>query len=149
MSKPTNLPFAISPGSAPVALGHLNLTHGTYFRPGELAASVGNKIRLDGGEIVPVWSGPVATPPAGLAPLTGAETDTLIAMIECGPLEDGDVPSKAGRDSLIERGLAMRVQAIDYWRVAATHAGIEAYKAMFGPAETLREAQANRKAAHS
>jgi hypothetical protein len=77
--------------------------------------------------------------------LTGAETDTLIAMIESGPLEDGDVPSKSGRDALIERGLAMRVQAIDYWRVAATHAGIEAYKAMFGPAETLSEAQANRK----
>lgn len=78
----------------------------------------------------------------------GAELDTLIAMVERGPLDDGDVPSKTGRDRLIKRGYAMRVEAIDFWRVSATPAGIAAYKAMFGPADTLREAQANRKAGH-
>jgi hypothetical protein len=87
--------------------------------------------------------------PLAAGELNAAEFDTLIALIEHGPLEDGHVPSKSGRDGLIQRGYAMRVQAIDYWRTAATPAGIAAYKAMFGPAETLREAQANRKAAKS
>lgn len=29
--------------------------------------------------------------------MTGAEKDTLIALVEQGPLWDGDVPSKTGR----------------------------------------------------
>lgn len=33
--------------------------------------------------------------------MTGAEKDTLIALVEQGPLWDGDVPSKVGRDALI------------------------------------------------
>lgn len=42
--------------------------------------------------------------------LTGAEIDTLIALDRSGgKLEDGDVPSKSGRDGLVERGLVERV----------------------------------------
>lgn len=84
------------------------------------------------------------------AALTGAELDNLVALIECGPCEDGDVPSKSGRDSLISRGLAVRIvikMADGY--TAATYAGRDAYKAHFGtslggPADTIREAFANR-----
>lgn len=41
--------------------------------------------------------------------LTGAEIDTLNAAFNHGPLFDGDVPSKSGRDSLMELGLLARV----------------------------------------
>lgn len=81
--------------------------------------------------------------------LTGAELDTLVALVENGPLWDGDVPSKSGRDSLIERGFASRVivRGEDGWQ-AATYQGRDAYKAMFpgpdGPADTIKEAKVNR-----
>lgn len=81
--------------------------------------------------------------------LTGAESDTLIALVEKGPLWDGDVPSKRGRDALIDRGLAVRVvvKGEDGWQ-AATYAGRDAYKAMFpgpdGSADTIGEAKGNR-----
>ena len=63
--------------------------------------------------------------------MTGAEKDTLIALVEQGPLWDGDVPSKTGRDSLLARGLAVRVvvKGEDGWQ-AATYAGRDAYKAL-------------------
>lgn len=35
--------------------------------------------------------------------------DTLLALAKNGPLWDGDVPSKSGRDDLIEHGMAIRV----------------------------------------
>lgn len=82
--------------------------------------------------------------------MTGAEKDTLIALVECGPLWDGDVPSKTGRDSLLKQGLAVRVvvKGEDGWQ-AATYAGRDAYKAMHpgpdGPADTVNEAKVNRK----
>lgn len=81
--------------------------------------------------------------------MTGAEKDTLIALVECGPLWDGDVPSKTGRDALIAQGLAVRVvvKGEDGWQ-AATYAGRNAYKALYqgpdGPADTIAEAKANR-----
>lgn len=77
------------------------------------------------------------------------EEETLVALVEHGPLWDGHVPSKAGRDALIKRGLAVRVVVCgdDGWQ-AATYAGRDAYKAMFpgpdGPADTINEARANR-----
>lgn len=83
--------------------------------------------------------------------MTGAEKDTLIALVETGPLWDGDVPSKQGRDSLVRQGLAAKVvvKGEDGWQ-AATYAGRDAYKALFpgadGPADTIREATANRQA---
>lgn len=87
--------------------------------------------------------------------LTGAEIDTLIAMIERGPLEDGDVPSKNGRDSLIERGFAVRIVIkMQDGYTAATYAGRDAYKQRYGTslggsADTMREAYANRMAARA
>ena len=81
--------------------------------------------------------------------LTRTEKDTLIALVEQGPLWDGDVPSKQGRDSLVQRGLAAKVvvKGEDGWQ-AATYAGRDAYTAMFpgpdGPADTIKEAKVNR-----
>ena len=81
--------------------------------------------------------------------LTGSEMDTLIALVEQGPLWDGDVPSKHGRDALIAQGLAVRVvvKGEDGWQ-AATYAGRDAYKALYpgpdGPADTIAEAKVNR-----
>lgn len=82
--------------------------------------------------------------------LTGAEIDTLVALIECGPLAHGCEPSKSARDSLIERGLAVSIvnRLEDGW-TAATLEGRDAYKARFGTAldgkaDTMREARAAR-----
>ncbi len=81
--------------------------------------------------------------------MTGAETDTLTALVEQGPLWDGDVPSKAGRDALIAAGLAARVvvKGEDGWQ-AATYKGRDAYRALYpgpnGPADTIKEAKVNR-----
>lgn len=82
--------------------------------------------------------------------LTGAEVDTLVALVECGPLQHGYEPSKSGRDSLIERGLAVAIvnRLEDGW-TAATLTGRDAYKACFGTAlggeaDTMREAHAAR-----
>jgi hypothetical protein len=79
--------------------------------------------------------------------LNGAEMDTLIALVEAGPLWDGDVPSKSGRDCLIGRGLAVRVvvKGQDGY-TAATYAGKGAYKAHYDDADTISEATATRKA---
>lgn len=84
-----------------------------------------------------------------LKTLGAGELDTLVALIERGPLWDGDVPSKRGRDALIEMGLAVRVVVggEDGWQ-AATYTGRDVYKALFsgpdGVADTIREARVNR-----
>lgn len=44
--------------------------------------------------------------------LTGAEIDVL-AKLARGPAEDGDIPSKSGRDSLVERGLIERADGMN------------------------------------
>jgi len=82
--------------------------------------------------------------------MTGAEIDTLIALVERGPLWDGDVPSKWGRDDLIDKGLAVRivVNGADGY-TAATYKGRDAYMQHFGTslgggADTIAEARANR-----
>lgn len=76
--------------------------------------------------------------------------DTLVALVEHGPLWDGDVPSKSGRDKLITAGLAIRVvvKGEDGY-TAATYQGRDAYKKEFGTAlgggaDTVAEAKANR-----
>lgn len=85
------------------------------------------------------------------AALSGAEVDTLIALVEQGPLWDGDVPSKSGRDSLLQKGLAVRivVNGADGYQ-AATYAGRDAYKARYpsadSAADTIGEARVNRMA---
>jgi len=82
--------------------------------------------------------------------VTGAEIDTLVALVERGPLWDGDVPSKVGRDSLIDAGLAVRVVVSGQdGYTAATYRGRDAYKEHFGTAlggvaDTLAEAKASR-----
>lgn len=82
--------------------------------------------------------------------MTGAEIDTLVALVENGPLWDGDVPSKRGRDDLIAKGLAIRVVVRgEDGHTAATYAGRDAYKAHFGTAmggvaDTVQEAKASR-----
>ncbi len=83
-------------------------------------------------------------------PFTGAERDTLEALVLHGPLYDGDVPSKSGRDSLIDRGLAVQVVVRgEDGHTAATYDGRDAWKALYpdldgGPANTIREANLNR-----
>lgn len=55
------------------------------------------------------------------------------AVLECaflrGPLHDGDVPSKSGRDSLIEKGYVVKVvvAGLDGYN-ACTHKGAWAYR---------------------
>lgn len=82
--------------------------------------------------------------------LNGGEIDTLVALIERGPLWDGDLPSKTGRDSLIEKGLAAKIvyKCSDGYQ-AATYAGRDAYKALFPcedgkSADSIAEARSNR-----
>lgn len=76
--------------------------------------------------------------------LTGAEIDTLVALVESGPLEDGDVPSKSGRDDLIHKGLAAKimVNGRDGYQ-AATYAGRDAYCKHYGES-TVAHAKARR-----
>ena len=79
-----------------------------------------------------------------VAMTTGSQIDTLIALIEHGPLHDGDVPSKVGRDELIAAGLAARVvhRGEDGW-TAATYKGRDAYCKRYG-GDTLVQARAMR-----
>lgn len=70
----------------------------------------------------------------------GGALDTLIGLVERGPLADGDVPSKAGRNLLIEWRLAVRtVVNGEAGYQAATMDGVQAFCAMFG-SNTLSEA---------
>lgn len=88
-------------------------------------------------------------------PLSGAEIDTLVALVERGPLESGDIPSKAGRSDLVGRGYAafIVVKGEITGVCAATVAGAEAYKRQFGTSmdipgdkPSLSEVIANRQA---
>lgn len=63
--------------------------------------------------------------------LSGAEVDVLKALADRGPLEDGDIPSKEGRDGLVERGFAERD---DNDLNVITKAGVDALSAIT-PAE--------------
>ncbi len=72
--------------------------------------------------------------------LNSAEKDTLHALLLNGPLEDGDVPSKQGRDLLIEKDLAVKtiVKASDGYQVA-TYLGRDVFKYLKS-CDTLKEA---------
>ena len=69
--------------------------------------------------------------------LNGGELDTLVALVEQGPVWDGDVPSKSGRNSLIQMvvdncRLASRVIVKgEQGYTAATYIGSDLYKAQF------------------
>lgn len=71
--------------------------------------------------------------------------DTLIALVEKGPVWDGNIPSKAGRDQLIDLGMAVRVifKGEDGF-TAATYLGSQLYKYCHGNASTIEEAKATR-----
>lgn len=74
--------------------------------------------------------------------------DTLIALVERGPLWAGDIPSKRQRGELIQQGLAVLVVVNgEDGFTAATYAGREAYVAMMG-ADDFYQAKAAR-VAHS
>lgn len=104
-----------------------------------------------GGEINnEVWYRLDAKTPEERLEFTGAEIDTLVGLIEHGPLYAGDVPSKAGRDSLIAKGLAMpTIIKGEQGYTVATPAGQAAYRQYFcnpggETAESMKEAYANR-----
>lgn len=72
--------------------------------------------------------------------------ETIIVLIEQGPVDDGDLPSKAARDSLLHHGFACK--AIVHQEEAgnlATYRGRELYKQLVD-APTLKEAIAKRRA---
>jgi len=82
--------------------------------------------------------------------LSGKCIDTLVALVERGPCWDGDVPSKSGRDELIGMGLATRVIVkLEDGFTAATYAGRDAYKKLFGDEDTMKEAKAFRNACNA
>jgi hypothetical protein len=77
----------------------------------------------------------------------GAVLDTLVALIERGPLDDGSVPSKRGRDTLIAHGCAQRViMRSEDGYTAATLKGADLYRYAFGNADTLKQAAERRTA---
>jgi hypothetical protein len=72
--------------------------------------------------------------------------DTLCALIERGPVWDGNIPSKSGRNALIERGYAVRIiNNGEEGFTAATPMGMQLYINHVG-GKTLQEAIARRKA---
>ena len=78
--------------------------------------------------------------------LTGGQVDTLVALVEKGPLWPGDRPSKIARDELVELGLADHIVAHgEDGYSAATYAGRDIYKKLFGNSDTISEAQRVRK----
>jgi hypothetical protein len=64
------------------------------------------------------------------ASLKGNEKEVLIALCKRGPLWDGDVPSKVGRDGLVDKGFACRIvmKGPEYGYQAATARGANVYK---------------------
>lgn len=83
--------------------------------------------------------------------LTGGMLDTLIALVEEGPLWAGDVPSKVGRDRLIAEDLAVPILVKgEEGHTAANYKGRDAYKAHYSPrpdgsnCATIDEAKAER-----
>jgi hypothetical protein len=76
----------------------------------------------------------------------GAALDVLVKMIDFGPLLPDHIPSKAGRNELLAKGLAAQVVDIGgEYRYGATGKGVKALCAIYG-VETLREAQQARQA---
>lgn len=77
--------------------------------------------------------------------ITGAQLDTLIALVENGPLDDGHVPSKSARDDLVQQEFAAKVvHKGEQGYQAATYKGSSLYCRIFGGSNTIREAKAYR-----
>jgi len=80
----------------------------------------------------------------GLLDRDGGAFDTLVKMVMFGPLLSESIPSKAGRATLLDAGLAMQVMdAIGYWRYGATPAGVQAFVDYYG-GDSLAQAKVNR-----
>ena len=76
--------------------------------------------------------------------LTGGEIDTLVALVEGGPLRDGGLPSKVGRDGLMALGFAAQVVIDqDYMQYAATNKGLEWYLNRY-KADNIKDGRTNR-----
>ena len=76
--------------------------------------------------------------------LTGGEIDTLVALVERGPLRDGGLPSKVGRDGLMALGFAAQVVIDqDYMQYAATNKGLEWYLNRY-KADNIKDGRTNR-----
>lgn len=77
--------------------------------------------------------------------ITGAQLDTLVALIERGPVEDGDLPSKSARDQLILSGdVARCVVGCAQGFQVATYKGSLLYMKIYGNSDSLLEARAFR-----
>lgn len=64
------------------------------------------------------------------ATLTAAAKDTLRKLVEKGPIDDGDVPSKTGRDELLALGLGVKIFSPG-GNNAATYAGRDVFEMSF------------------
>ena len=71
---------------------------------------------------------------------------TLVALVEDGPLWDGDLPSKTESTALIDAGYAIRVlvDGRDGY-TASTIKGSTLYRLVYGSSDTVPEAKAYRK----
>ena len=82
--------------------------------------------------------------------LNGGVLDTLVALVENGPVWAGDLPSKSGRDMLVQSGLAIPTVARtkeNGWGdgyTAVTFLGAELYKRYYGNSTTINEARMHR-----
>lgn len=63
--------------------------------------------------------------------LSGAAKDTLVCLCKHGPTWDGDVPSKSGRDELLEKEMAAKIvlKNNEQGYQAATYKGSRVYRA--------------------
>ncbi|WP_227461659.1 hypothetical protein [Cupriavidus pauculus] len=107
-----------------------------------LRNSHGDPVCVPASVLAPV---PVAVPERpNVDGISKAEVDALVGLVECGPLDDGEVPSPSVRDSLLARGLAVRVvvKGADGY-TAANYAGRDVYTKCFG-GTTLAQAMRNR-----
>jgi hypothetical protein len=77
--------------------------------------------------------------------ISGAQLDTLTALVERGPVDAGDIPSKSGRSDLIKEGFAVAVLVKgEQGFAAATYEGSRLYCECYGNSTTIAEATAYR-----
>lgn len=110
------------------------------------AIELPDDIMLDGIEFVRVGcSNPWSSKKPDKEDLTGDEINTLIALVENGPLTVIDLPSKSARNSLIQKGLAQTtVIHEEHGFQIATQQGRDVYMKRYG-GRTIEEAMSNRK----
>jgi hypothetical protein len=72
--------------------------------------------------------------------MDSAMRDTLRACFECGPIWDGDLPSKTGRDSLVELGFVQGVVVSgEEGYNACTYMGARAYRLLKARGPRLKQ----------